>query len=142
MDPIFFHPRSGATLWVGGRHFSLAELDAAGMRLVVSAHHPGTDLTNWIAAGGKHQLLLFRDEPRLPPAAEEARIVALVVEALEAGENCLVHCKGGINRGPYLAARVMIACGLSPQRAIGTLRQRRSRVLSNRVFLAALGEDR
>lgn len=140
MDPVWTHPVSGGTLWVGNRYFSATALEDAAIRLVVSTAEPPAFLTAWAAQDRRHHVFLFADEARLPDAAHERVAVDALVDALEQGINVLVHCKGGLNRSPYLAARALVALGLAPVTAVERLRQRRSpRVLGNTTFLGGLG---
>ena len=140
LDPVWTHPVTGATLWGGGRHFSRAEIEAAGIDMVVSAAEPPGFLADWVAAPGHgHHAFLFEDAPRLPDARAERIAVAHIADALAGGRNTLVHCTGGLNRSVYLAARALVLLGLDPVTAVERLRQRRGpRVLGNTTFLGAL----
>lgn len=139
MDPVWTHPVSGGTLWVGNRHFSREALESAAISLVVSAAEPPAFLPDWVAQDRRHHAFLFADEARLPDAARERVAVDALVDALEEGLNVLVHCKGGLNRSPYLAVRALVALGEPAVTAVERLRQRRSpRVLGNTTFLGAL----
>lgn len=59
----------------------------------------------------------------------------LIVDALDTGENVLVHCQAGINRSNLLSGAALVRMGHTPEDAIALLRNGRSNlVLANGVF--------
>jgi len=48
-----------------------------------------------------------------------------LLDRLEAGEKVLVHCRAGRGRSGTIAAALLIAAGLPPEAAIGTVRRAR-----------------
>lgn len=44
---------------------------------------------------------------------------------LDAGENVLVHCRGGLGRAGMIAARLLVEFGVEPEAAIGRVRAAR-----------------
>lgn len=140
LDPVWTHPESGATLWVGGRYFTREQIEAAGIDLIVSTVEPPDFVTDWARTDGRaHHLFLFQDKPRLPDARGEREAVRAIAATLSAGQNTLVHCAGGANRSVYIAAKALMELGLDPVTAVERLRQRRGPyVLGNETFLGAL----
>lgn len=72
-------------------------------------------------------------------------MVVTTLKALATGENVLVHCQAGLNRSGLVAGAALIYLGMSPEKAIQALRERRSPiVLSNKTFenyLLSLDEE-
>jgi ADP-ribosyl-[dinitrogen reductase] hydrolase len=48
-----------------------------------------------------------------------------LIERLRAGQNILLHCKGGLGRTGMIAARLLVEMGLSAENAIGRVRRAR-----------------
>jgi ADP-ribosyl-[dinitrogen reductase] hydrolase len=57
----------------------------------------------------------------VPTLAATREIVNQVVEDLEAGQNVVVHCRGGLGRAPTLAGCVLVALGVPPDDALADL---------------------
>lgn len=73
------------------------------------------------------------------PGAVDVETVELAaskaLEALDAGQNVLIHCQAGINRSNLVAATVLKKLGYSAEDAIALLREKRSHlVLANKSF--------
>ena len=45
-------------------------------------------------------------------------LIADIARALNEGENVAVHCRQGIGRSGMIAAGVLVASGISPERAV------------------------
>ena len=130
------HPATGAGLWIGGDEFDAEMLAERGIDTVLSLAdaprlRPGSQ--------PRMRRLLFADGPLVPDADAEREAVAFVRAALAGGRNVLVHCSGGLNRSPYLAARILVAEGLPPAAAVRQLLARRHPLcLSNETFARAI----
>jgi ADP-ribosyl-[dinitrogen reductase] hydrolase len=64
----------------------------------------------------------------VPGAAWEARWAKegpLLIDRLHAGQNVLLHCKGGLGRTGMIAARILVEMGLSAEQAIKSVREAR-----------------
>lgn len=59
-------------------------------------------------------------------------------EALDRGENTLVHCEHGIGRSPSLACCVRVARGMALDEALSRLARARARVSPSPEQIAAL----
>lgn len=59
-------------------------------------------------------------EAAWPPAADDVR------RRLDAGENVVVHCLGGLGRSGMIAARILVERGLAPAAAMAAVRAARS----------------
>jgi protein-tyrosine phosphatase len=62
-------------------------------------------------------------------AQETASMVALLSDALEAGENVGIHCRQGIGRSGLMATAVLAASGLDAERAIAVVSKARGQSL-------------
>lgn len=135
---VWTDPATGACLWIGGATFSFEDLDATGATAVLSLY-PSPP---WLGDGLvhlAHRTFAFDDRHELPDPTAETSAVAWVLVRLERGTSVVVHCHGGLNRSPYIAARVMIAAGIEPERAVRQLLGRRGLAcLQNQTFATAL----
>jgi protein-tyrosine phosphatase len=78
---------------------------------------------------------LLDEEDRLPDETALRGVARYLSALMDAGHNVLVHCHSGMNRASLVSGRTLIARGMSPEEAIGTLeRGRDPHVLSNRTF--------
>ena len=53
------------------------------------------------------------------------KLVRRIVEALEHGDDVIVHCLGGLGRAGTIAATTLVARGLAPEPAIAAVRATR-----------------
>jgi len=58
--------------------------------------------------------------------ASTALLVSRIVERLASGRTVIVHCHGGIGRSGTIAACVLVAAGLTPERALEVVRRARA----------------
>jgi protein-tyrosine phosphatase len=54
-------------------------------------------------------------------ASRLASLIAAISRALMAGKNVALHCRQGLGRSGLIAAAVLVASGLDPERAIETI---------------------
>uniref|UniRef100_A0A6V1RHC4 Uncharacterized protein n=1 Tax=Heterosigma akashiwo TaxID=2829 RepID=A0A6V1RHC4_HETAK len=118
----------------------LAALRGVGVARVITIHEQPLPAPLPAAAAAQGvDLRHFPCDDRAPPApAQLAAIVALMAEAVEAGEAVAVHCQGGVGRtATALAAYLVRAEGLSAAEALARLTARR-KVLVTEAQTAAL----
>ena len=65
------------------------------------------------------------EDAEMPQHSTVRSIAAFVAQLMDAGERVLVHCHSGHNRSGLICARTLIAQGMSPQKAIDTVRAKR-----------------
>jgi len=53
--------------------------------------------------------------------AEAERLIAEIVEALNAGKHVAIHCRMGIGRSAMITAAVLITLGETPERALASM---------------------
>ena len=137
----------GGELWLGGVHCQFGHPDAPGgncfpgdrFQTVVSLYHdPGYD-----PAPGVHHYFYRITDADLNPDDHSAldELAAMIELELEGGKKVLVRCQAGINRSALVTGLTMLRLGTSVDRALDTMRSRRSPyVLMNRSFVAYLRE--
>jgi len=136
-------------LWVSAMPQSDWDLEAFGVRLVVtlSDHLPPQAArryewgTRGEAAGDGSIVFLHWpiEDGDLPDTTSCDLVVDTVCRFLVRGRPVLVHCNEGRNRsGLVVALAVRQLTGCSGSGAIDAVRSRRSGMLSNRAFVAAL----
>ena len=78
------------------------------------------------------------DADEVPPFLMVDALVTATLEMIDEGPT-LVHCKGGINRSPFIAALVMLQRGMSLENTMYLLRTNRSpQILNNEHFMRFL----
>ena len=55
------------------------------------------------------------------PVSEPESLIATILRDLMAGKNVALHCRQGLGRSGLIAAAVLVASGLDPERAIETI---------------------
>jgi ADP-ribosyl-[dinitrogen reductase] hydrolase len=89
--------------------------------------NPGRGSIGIPFAPGKHDRHAIRDVGTPGPEFEEhwpARSKRLR-QRLDAGENIVVHCRGGLGRAGMISARLLVESGIEPEAAIERVRAAR-----------------
>lgn len=68
------------------------------------------------------------DDYRIKPASWFRTTIDAALPVIEAGGHVLIHCAGGINRGPSSAYAVLLALGYKPTEAVQMIRKARPQV--------------
>ena len=134
---VYAHP-SGGRLYLSGRHFEAAAIDALGVTAVLSAAEPPSFLAG--VEGVERLECRFDDRDGVRPDSAQSRAAVRSVAAhVASGGGALVHCAGGHNRSPYLAGLVLRELGLTGEEAVCLMLERHSRdILTNDSLARAL----
>ena len=116
---------------------ALAELRAAGVRLLVNLHRRGHAAPALARHGLAQVHLPTRDFAAPGPAALRAGVRAIEGE-LARGGRVAVHCGGGRGRTGTLLACLLVARGYAPEAAIACVRRARAGSVETRAQVAAV----
>jgi hypothetical protein len=133
MDLVSVNPEG--TLFVSGEIEDWEALHEQGIDTIVDMDG---DIDPGVPAAPNAILYVYhpiRDED-LPDLGKIEALGRLVAELVAGGHRVLVHCRMGFNRSVLVTATALTYLGMSGQRAVDLLRDRRPGALFNEVFAA------